>query len=219
MNNTLTQEQIRRWLLTYAAVIDENVVLLNELDAAGGDGEHGTNLRRGAQAIRAALDVQEYRDIQSLLHAVAMSVVNSVGGASGALYGTLLLRLSDIGEGATEVTLPRFAAGLASAAEGIAELGRCAPGDKTLLDALQPAVSVLLEYPSKADLEVALGRAAEAAESGRDATSTMVAMVGRATYLGERGVGQVDAGATSMALLIRTLHSVVTTSAEEALER
>ncbi|GAA1125655.1 dihydroxyacetone kinase subunit DhaL [Nocardioides aquiterrae] len=207
MAEALSLDDLRRWLEHFADAVVSQEATLNQLDSATGDGEHGSNLSRGVAAMRRALADQSFADAQSLLSSVGMAIVNSVGGASGALYGTVFLRLSDAGAGVTELDLSRLADGFASAAAGVSELGRTTPGDKTLLDAIHPAAQALREA-SAAHLDLGTGtdRAALAAETGRDATAAMAARVGRGSYLGDRSLGHIDAGATSMAQLFRSLH-------------
>jgi dihydroxyacetone kinase-like protein len=204
----LSQHAVTTWLERFCAEVVAAESRLNELDAATGDGEHGSNLSQGAAAVRTVLRDGRFGDVQEQLSAVAMALVNSVGGASGALYGTFFLRLSDVGAGRTTLDLAGLTAGLGSALAGIRELGGSSPGDKTLVDAIHPAVAEL-ESPAtrSAGLVTALDRAAAAAEQGRDATAAMVARMGRGSYLGGRSRGHVDAGATSMALLLRCLHA------------
>jgi dihydroxyacetone kinase-like protein len=208
MSATLSQEAVTTWLERFCAEVVAAESRLNELDSATGDGEHGSNLSQGAAAVRALLQDRRFGDVQEQLEAVAMAIVNSVGGASGALYGTFFLRLSDVGEGRISLDLTGLTEGLGSALAGIRELGGAGPGDKTLVDAIHPAVTAL-ESPANrsAGLVAALDRAAAAAEQGRDATAVMVARMGRGSYLGDRSRGHVDAGATSMAMLFRCLHA------------
>jgi dihydroxyacetone kinase-like protein len=208
MTTALSTEDLRRWLDHFGSAVLVRADELDELDAATGDGEHGSNLKRGVEALKPVL-AETYGDARALLDAVGMAIVNSVGGASGALYGTVFLRLSDEGDGVDRLDLPRLSRGFASAASGIGELGRTQPGDKTLLDAIAPAVEALQRSEAAgADLAQATEQAAAAAEAGRDATAAMTARVGRGSYLGDRSLGHVDAGATSMAQLFRSLHAI-----------
>ncbi|GAB6983886.1 dihydroxyacetone kinase subunit DhaL [Nocardioides pyridinolyticus] len=209
MTNALSTEDLRRWLDHFGAAVLAQADELDELDSATGDGEHGSNLKRGVEALEPVLADSAYDDVRALLDAVGMAVVNSVGGASGALYGTVFLRLSDEGDGVDRLDLARLSRGFASAAAGIGELGRTQPGDKTLLDAIAPAVEALQRAEATgADLTTATEQAAAAAAAGRDATAAMTARVGRGSYLGDRSMGHVDAGATSMAQLFQSLHAV-----------
>jgi dihydroxyacetone kinase-like protein len=214
MTTTLSQDTVTTWLKRFCIEVEAAEAHLNDLDAATGDGEHGSNLSQGAAAVRKVLRDNRFGDIREQLDAVAMALINSVGGASGALYGTFFLRLCDVGQGRTSLDLAALTEGLGSAEAGIRELGGSSPGDKTLVDALHPAVAEL-ESPAtrSADLVAALDRAATAAERGRDATADMVARMGRGSYLGDRSRGHVDAGATSMALLLRCLHAGVEAAA------
>ncbi|MFG2056151.1 dihydroxyacetone kinase subunit DhaL [Micromonospora sp. NPDC048930] len=208
MTAELSKDAVTVWLEHFCVEVIAAEFRLNELDSATGDGEHGSNLSQGAAAVRALLREREFGDVQEQLSTVAMALVNSVGGASGALYGAFFLRLSDVGEGRDALDLARLADGLGSALAGIRELGGSAPGDKTMVDAIHPAVTTLQSPDTQArGLVEALDCAATAAEEGRDATAGMVARMGRGSYLGDRSRGHVDAGATSMALLFRCLHA------------
>lgn len=204
MTHVLTDEDLRRWLARFATTVLERRDHLDELDAATGDGEHGANLERGMSAVLSLLEGQVFDDIEGLLGATGMTIVNTVGGASGALYGTLFLRLSDVGKNRQELDLDALTEGFVSALAGIMELGSTKPGDKTLVDALHPAVEAL-SAAREDGLWVALDRASHAAAEGRDATAAMVARRGRGTYMGDRSLGHVDAGATSMAALFEML--------------
>lgn len=206
---TLSMATLSDWLRRFSDALTISEAHLNELDSATGDGEHGSNLAQGALAVAKLLGrEQPFIDVREQFEAVGMAVVNSVGGASGALYGTFFLRLSDVGAGTTELDLRQLTVGLTSALSGMRELGGASPGDKTLVDALHPAIVALQEQSHDgADVLEALARAAAAAEKGRDATSGMTARMGRGSYLGERSLGHIDAGATSMALLLRCLHT------------
>jgi dihydroxyacetone kinase-like protein len=213
MITELSLGDLRGWLEHFAAAVVAQEATLNQLDSATGDGEHGSNLARGVDAMQRVLDEGSFADAQALLSAVGMAVVNSVGGASGALYGTVFLRLSDVGAGTAHIDLQRLTDGFTSAAAGISELGRTQPGDKTLLDAIHPAVRALeASMAASSEMPAALEAAALAAEAGRDSTADMQARVGRGSYLGDRSLGHVDAGATSMAQLFRSLHASIATT-------
>ena len=178
---------LRRWLGAFAAAVTEHAAELTELDSAIGDADHGSNLERGMKAVLAALDADPPGDAAVLLKKAGMTLVSTVGGASGPLYGTFFLRMA----AAAPDPAAMFRAGL----EGVLTRGKAVPGDKTMVDALTPAVEALEAGGS-------LQAAAAAAAAGRDATTPMVARKGRASYLGERSVGHQDPGATSMAMLI-----------------
>ena len=195
--------QVDRWIREFARVVGENAQFLTDLDAAVGDADHGINLDRGMTAVVAALDETTQPDLAALTKKVGMTLVSSVGGASGPLYGTFFLRLAT-SLGAVDTVAPAdFAKALRAGVEGVVQRGRAEANDKTMFDALAPALDALdAGLASGSDLASALGSAREAAERGRDATEAMVARKGRASYLGQRSVGHVDPGATSAAMLI-----------------
>ncbi|GIG70865.1 dihydroxyacetone kinase subunit L [Phytomonospora endophytica] len=180
-----------------AALVTEHADELTALDTAIGDGDHGLNLRRGfAAAAEAVGDTPG-----AVLKAAGTALVNTTGGASGPLYGTFLRRAAKaLGDDPT-ATATAFAAALGAGLEGVRRLGGAAEGDKTMIDALAPAVAAF----TGDDFSTAARAAADAAASGRDATKPLVARKGRASYLGERSAGHIDPGAASSALLFEAL--------------
>ena len=203
MTDTVSSASLQEWIRAFARLVAENRDHLTDLDAAIGDGDHGANMDRGMRAAVAALDETKPETAAALFTKVGMTVVSTVGGASGPLFGTLFLRMGASFGDAVQVTLPEFATALSAGLDGIVARGKAEAGDKTMYDALDPAVAALdrglSEGLAKAD---ALKLALVAAESGRDATTPMLARKGRASYLGERSVGHQDPGATSIALLM-----------------
>ena len=196
-------DQLTAWIREYARVIGENAQLLTDLDAAIGDADHGINMERGMTAVLAALDEAAPADMSGLCKQVGMTLVKSVGGASGPLYGTFFLRMAGALGADVSVDAADFAKALRGGVEGVVQRGRAEAGDKTMFDALAPALDALdAALTSGGGLAVALADATVAAEKGRDATEAMVARKGRASYLGQRSVGHVDPGATSAAMLI-----------------
>jgi len=194
---------VTAWVREYARVIGEKAQLLTDLDAAIGDADHGINMARGMTAVVAALDESESADMAALCKQVGMTLVKSVGGASGPLYGTFFLRMGTAIGSAESVEAADFAKALRAGVEGVVQRGRAEAGDKTMFDALAPALDALdAALGSGAGLAAALADATVAAEKGRDATESMVARKGRASYLGQRSVGHQDPGATSAAMLI-----------------
>ena len=183
------------WMRAFAAEVAEHEAELTDLDRAIGDADHGANLARGMAAV-AALDAGGYAEAGDYLKKVGMTLVSTVGGASGPLYGTFLLRFAGaLGAG--------HSAALRAGLDGVLARGKASVGDKTLVDALAPAVSSFESaLTDGAGEDVAWAVAAEAAASGCEATIPLVARKGRASYLGERSAGHQDPGATSMALLI-----------------
>lgn len=194
---------LTEWIREYARVIADNAQNLSDLDAAIGDADHGINMERGMTAVIAALDESAPADMAALCKQVGMTLVKSVGGASGPLYGTFFLRMAPALGSGDSVSDADFAKSLRAGVDGVVQRGRAEAGDKTMFDALAPALDALdAALSSGASLADGLAAASAAAEKGRDATESMVARKGRASYLGQRSVGHVDPGATSAALLI-----------------
>jgi phosphoenolpyruvate---glycerone phosphotransferase subunit DhaL len=196
----VTAEQVRDWLRRFADVMAEKRMDLVRLDSAIGDGDHGTNMDRGMKKAVEKLDSTDGGDIGADLKAVGMALVSSVGGAAGPLYGTLFLQMGSASAGKTELDLDGWTAAVEAGVKGVQARGKAEPGDKTMVDALLPAVDALREG---GELAEALDRSARAAEAGMKETIPMEARKGRASYLGPRSVGHQDPGATSSYLLLR----------------
>jgi dihydroxyacetone kinase-like protein len=192
------------WVRAFAGLVAENRELLTELDAAIGDADHGTNMDRGMKAVLAALDESGPTTPKALLTKVGMTLVSTVGGASGPLFGTFFLRMgAALGDGES---VPRsdVAPALRAGLDGVVQRGKAVLEDKTMVDALAPAVEALeVALSSEVSVTEALRLARDAATAGRDATFPMLARKGRASYLGERSVGHQDPGATTVALLMQ----------------
>ena len=200
------------WVREFARVIGENAQFLTDLDAAIGDADHGINMDRGMTAVLGALDEAAPADMAALCKQVGMTLVKAVGGASGPLYGTFFLRMAASLGSVASVDPAGFATALRAGVEGVVQRGRAEAGDKTMFDALAPALDALdATLASGGGLAVALADATVAAEKGRDATESMVARKGRASYLGQRSVGHMDPGATSAAMLIAAAASAFAT--------
>jgi len=189
-----------RWIELFAAAIAEHREELVRLDTAIGDGDHGTNMHRGMQKVLAKLGESEQADPATVLRTVAMALISTVGGAAGPLYGTLFLQLSGALAGLEKVDLPAWSAAWRKAVEGVQARGKAQPGDKTMIDALAPAVEALAHATDLGDLR----DAADAGRKGMEATVPMVARKGRASYLGERSAGHQDPGATSSYYLVES---------------
>ncbi len=202
MAESVTTAVLDDWVRRFAALVAENRDHLTELDAAIGDADHGSNMERGMKAVLAALDETPPATPGALFKQVAMTLISTVGGASGPLFGTFFLRMGT-SFGDSDPGSPRdFAAALRAGVDGVVARGKAEAGDKTMYDALAPAVDALdAALDSGSALPAALESAAEAARAGRDATTPMLARKGRASYLGERSVGHQDPGATTVALL------------------
>lgn len=200
---TIDIAHVERWIREFARVVADNAQSLTDLDAAIGDADHGINMDRGMSAVVAALDDAPQADLAALAKKVGMTLVSSVGGASGPLYGTFFLRMAPALGAGDSVAPADFAKALRAGVEGVVQRGRAEADDKTMFDALAPALDALdTDLAAGADLASALGSAREAAERGRDATEAMVARKGRASYLGQRSVGHIDPGAASATMLI-----------------
>ena len=209
--------QLTAWIREYARVIGEKAQFLTDLDAAIGDADHGINMDRGMTAVVGSLDEAAPADMSALCKQVGMTLVKSVGGASGPLYGTFFLRMAGALGADENVDAADFAKALRAGIEGVVQRGRAEAGDKTMFDALAPALDALdAALASGSGLAAALADATIAAEKGRDATESMVARKGRASYLGQRSVGHVDPGATSAAMLIAAAASAFATGGVEA---
>jgi phosphoenolpyruvate---glycerone phosphotransferase subunit DhaL len=204
--------QVSDWIRAFAAVVAENREYLTELDSAIGDADHGINMNRGMQAVVAKLDAGEAGDIGALLKTVGMTLVSTVGGASGPLYGTLFLEMGRSAAGKSELSGQDWADALAAGVAGVQRRGKAELGDKTMLDALVPAVDTLRSaLAGGSALDEALRRSAETAQAGMTATIPLVARKGRASYLGERSANHQDPGATSSWLLLRTAAETLAT--------
>jgi len=206
----ITREQIVEWLRTTGNVMADNKEFLTQLDAAIGDAEHGINMDRGFKKVISQLPAIEDKDIGSILKGAGMAFISSAGGASGPLYGTLFMRAGMVASGKYELSTTDLAAVLRAGLSGIIERGKAQVGDKTIVDALAPAVEAFdRAVKDGADMTEALRQAVAAGEKGVKSTIPMVAKRGRASYLGERGIGHQDPGATSLYLILKALYDIV----------
>jgi phosphoenolpyruvate---glycerone phosphotransferase subunit DhaL len=200
---SITSTEVRDWIRAYASAIAEHRAELVRLDTAIGDGDHGTNMDRGMRKAVEKVDGTADEDIGALLKAVGMALVSSVGGAAGPLYGTLFLQMGMASAGREELDLAGWTAALEAGVKGVQARGKAEPGDKTMVDALVPALEALRAAGGEGSgLTDALRRSADAAEEGMRATIPLEARRGRASYLGPRSVGHQDPGATSTQLLL-----------------
>ena len=197
----ITRAETTDWMRRFAGEMAEHRAELVVLDTAIGDGDHGTNMNRGMTKAMEKLDGAEQADAGAVLKTVAMALVSSVGGAAGPLYGTLFLQMGTALTGVQEVDLPAYSAAWRKALEGVQARGKAQAGDKTMVDALIPAVEAL---ESASDLNGGLRAAAQAAEEGMKATTPLIARKGRASYLGERSKDHQDPGATSTYYLFKS---------------
>lgn len=201
------------WVSRFGAAMAENREWLTELDSAIGDADHGANMARGMSAVGEKLGAGVPATADELLKTVGMTLVSSVGGASGPLYGTFFLRMGMSAGAVTELDAAGLAGALRAGLDGIVARGKAEAGDKTMFDAMAPAVDAFdAAIAEGQDLPASARKAAEAAAAGRDATEPLVARKGRASYLGERSAGHLDPGAASTAILFDTLAAALSGS-------
>jgi phosphoenolpyruvate---glycerone phosphotransferase subunit DhaL len=202
----MTNDDVMRWLERTADVLHENRTYLTDLDSAIGDADHGINMDRGFSAVRDKFPTMATMDISTRLRTVGSTLVSTVGGAGGPLYGTAYLRAAGVAAGKEELTSADVVAMLEAFLGGVVARGKAQPGEKTMVDALTPATAAAKQALDEgAALAQITSRAAAAAEEGMKATIPMLATKGRASYLGERSIGHQDPGATSSWLILRSL--------------
>ena len=202
----LTHGQCLAWLRAFAALINDNTDFLTDLDAAIGDADHGTNMARGTTAALGKLD--DATPLGAMFRSVGMTLVSTVGGSAGPLYGTFFMKFGAKLGDVEDVSLTTFAAALKAGRDGVVARGKAAVGEKTMIDAMTPAVEAFDSHVGDGPLAAAEAALA-AAQQGRDATIPLVAKKGRASYLGERSAGHQDPGATSTAYLFEALVAAV----------
>ncbi|MEU1870261.1 dihydroxyacetone kinase-like protein [Streptomyces ambofaciens] len=192
----LDADFFRRWMTAVTALVDREAERLTALDSPIGDADHGSNLQRGFTAVAATLEKEAPDTPGAVLILAGRQLISTVGGASGPLYGTLLRRTGKALGDSPEVSAEQLAEALRAGVDAVRTLGGAAPGDKTMVDTLVPAVDALGD---------SFAAARTAAVDGAEATVPMQARKGRASYLGERSIGHQDPGATSAALLFEAL--------------
>lgn len=198
-----------RWLGRIADLLHENAQYLTQLDSPIGDADHGTNMDRGFAAVRNKFPTMESTDIATQLKTVGSTLVSTVGGSSGPLYGTAFLRAGTAVSGKENLNAADVVAMLEAFTGGVVTRGKAQPGEKTMVDALTPALNAAKEALTQNEsLAQVTAQAAAAAEEGAKATIPMQATKGRASYLGERSVGHQDPGATSSAMMLKALAEV-----------
>lgn len=210
MTDTITTPQMLRALEVMCDTIEDEKEYLSELDGAIGDGDHGVNMAKCFREVKKKLSQSSAEDVGTLFKNVGMVVLNSVGGAMGALYGTFFLKLSQASAGKNEVNISDLVAMFQTGEQGILDIGKANIGDKTLIDTLSPAVRTIeaAEKEGKT-LAAALVDFEQAARQGMESTKDMLAKMGRASRLGDRTIGHQDAGATSCYFILRSLASAV----------
>jgi len=201
---SITRDDTLNWVKAIASVLSENSTYLTQLDAAIGDADHGANMDRGFKAVMNKMPEVSDKDIGTIFKTVGMTLISTVGGAGGPLYGTFFLQLGTKTAGKTELNLTDWTDALEVALNGVIMRGKAQLEDKTMVDALTPAVAVLKQSVADGQpINKALELSAEAARIGMEGTIPLVARKGRASYLGERSAGHQDPGATSSFLILR----------------
>ena len=209
-NDTISLDQLTGWLTRFRALVTEQVSYLIELDSAIGDADHGSNMTRGMGAVIDKLRASPAGTVDELYKGAGMTLVTSVGGASGPLYGTLFLRIGTTAGPVVTLDGPGLAAALRAGMGGVVARGKAEAGDKTMFDVLLPARDAFdAALAGSTDISAAARAADGAARTGRDATEALLARKGRASYLGERSIGHVDPGAASTALLFQALAEIL----------
>lgn len=209
----VTKAHVITWLERCAVVYEENKAYLTDLDAPIGDSDHGINMARGFTKVAEKLPTVADKDIGAILKSVGMTLISTVGGASGPLYGTFFMRAASALTDHETLTPSDIAHMLESGLAGIVQRGRAEVGDKTMVDAFTPALAALKAAVAEGKpTSDALKLCAAAAEQGVQDTIPLIARKGRASYLGERSIGHPDPGATSAHLLLKTLAEVVSSS-------
>ena len=196
-------------LLGMAKAMEENKELLTDLDSAIGDSDHGINMARGFAEVEKQAESLEQKDIGNILKTVGMTLVSKVGGSSGPLYGTAFMKAGMTIGAKDEIDMADFLGALEVGIEGVKARGKSTTGEKTMLDAMVPALDAMkAQQAAGADAKQVLEAGVQAAEAGVEATKPMVATKGRASYLGERSIGHQDPGATSFTLLLKEIAKV-----------
>lgn len=203
--NVATLDAFTAWIADYAKVVADQADHLTDLDRAIGDADHGSNMARGMGKVAALADTEEFTGLDAYLKKVGMTLVSTVGGASGPLYGTFFLRMAGPLAGVEDAGPAEVGAALRAGVDGVLARGKAELEDKTMYDAWAPALEAFDSAAGDGgDLSAALAAAAQAAATGRDGTEGLIARKGRASYLGERSRGHIDPGAASTALLLES---------------
>ena len=202
--DTFSVKDARAWMTAFGKAVSENQEYLTELDSAIGDADHGTNMDRGMRAVEEKLAAADPATLGSVFKTVGMALVSTVGGASGPLYGTFFLRMGAALGDKSECDKADLSSALRAGIKGVIDRGKAQLGDKTMLDALSPALDSF-DGTEGLSIAAASAGAAEAAAAGRDATAPLKALKGRASYLGDRSIGHIDPGSASAALLMGAL--------------
>jgi len=208
--NVISQVQINNWLKEIAVVMSKDKDYLSQLDAAIGDADHGINMDRGFQKVLLKTETFNGQDIGAMLKNTGMTLISSVGGASGPLYGKFFMQMGMALKGKMELNLEDLCEGISKGLGGVKGIGKASVGDKTMVDVWTPVVESLNESVTQNEtLEIASTNMVEAAEIGLKSTINMIARKGRASYLGERSIGHQDPGATSSCSIVKVLQGII----------
>lgn len=209
-HDTINLDQFTSWLTCFRDLVTEHASYLTELDSAIGDADHGSNMTRGMGAVLEKIQTSPAGTVDELFKGVGMTLVTSVGGASGPLYGTFFLRIGTTAGPVGTLDAPGLAAALRAGLDGVVARGKAEAGDKTMFDVLAPALDAFdAALLVSSDISAAALAAYSAARTGRDATEALLARKGRASYLGERSIGHIDPGAASTTLLFQALAEIL----------
>jgi len=206
--HSLTAETVLQWLQNCATTYEQHKDELTQLDAAIGDADHGANMARGFTAVRGKLADLKDKDIGAIFKTTAMTLISTVGGASGPLYGTFFLQAAAATGAKMTLSQDELVSAFNAGLTGLKNRGKASVGEKTMVDALVPAIEALKPVGDDS-LSAALDRAVAAAQKGADSTTPLVAKKGRASYLGERSANHLDPGAASTVLLLEALQQAL----------
>ncbi|MCO8194235.1 dihydroxyacetone kinase subunit DhaL [Anaerofustis sp. NSJ-163] len=204
----MTKETLIELIKNIAKKIEEEKQFLTDLDSEIADGDHGINMARGFEAVEAKLDTVKDKDCGTILKTVGMTLVSTVGGAAGPLYGTAFMKAGMVLAGKEELNGEDFIKSMEAAIEGVKQRGKSDKGEKTMLDSMIPAYDAFKENIDK-DTKEAMKEALDAAKEGIEYTKTIIATKGRAAYIGERSIGHQDPGATSFTYMIECLYNIL----------
>ncbi len=204
----MTKETLIELIKNIAKKIEEEKQFLTDLDSEIADGDHGINMARGFEAVEAKLDTVKDKDCGTILKTVGMTLVSTVGGAAGPLYGTAFMKSGMVLAGKEELNGEDFIKSMEAAIEGVKQRGKSDKGEKTMLDSMIPAYDAFKEHIDKGTKE-AMKEALDAAKEGIEYTKTIIATKGRAAYIGERSIGHQDPGATSFTYMLECLYNIL----------
>lgn len=204
----MTKETLIELIKNIAKKIEEEKQFLTDLDSEIADGDHGINMARGFEAVEAKLDTVKDKDCGTILKTVGMTLVSTVGGAAGPLYGTAFMKSGMVLAGKEELNGEDFIKSMEAAIEGVKQRGKSDKGEKTMLDSMIPAYDAFKENVDKGTKE-AMKEALDAAKEGIEYTKTIIATKGRAAYIGERSIGHQDPGATSFTYMLECLYNIL----------